>query len=155
VFGGLLLGYGLLQVGRWSLDGGSTGLALLTYILAVLSVAGGLATASWIAVAEHRRSVLELDLHLGPSTLELVWRRGPVVKDRDTFQLRDIGRIELREVRFQRWHVVARLLGGTDLAIPMERDSRTAAQWLADELRDAVHEARITAASVSPPGTTP
>lgn len=140
--GGLLVGYGLLQVGRWILAGGGTAFALILYVLAVCSVAAGLGTATWIAVAEHGRSVQELEVHLGRHTLDLVWRRGNTVTDRARFRLRDIGRVDVREVGYQRWHVVARLADGTELTIPMERDPQEAARWLAQELAEVGRDAR-------------
>ena len=142
VIGGLLLAFCLLQIGRWSLTVGSTDLALATYVLAVLSIAGGLGTATWIAVSEHRRSILELDVHLGREELELVWLRSGGVTERSRVALRDVGRVDVREVGYQRWQLALQVAGRGEVTIPMERDPQEAARWLARELSDAGRDAR-------------
>lgn len=115
----------------------------MTYVLAVLSISGGLATASWIAISEHRRSVLELDVHLGREDLELVWLRKGGVTERSRVPLRDVGRVDVREVGYQRWQLALQVAGGGEITIPMERDPQEAARWLASELSDAGRDARI------------
>jgi hypothetical protein len=101
------------------------------------------------ALQESRRKRTRLQLCVQPRALELRWNGGEPGERTERIELAHIGRVDVVEAGYQRPHVMAQVLDREPLAIPMERNSLEAAQWLARELAKASSTARQQRGSVA------
>jgi hypothetical protein len=105
--------------------------ALLVLMLAAARIA-------WTWVRDARRSARKLEVHLGRDDVRLAWDG----REAERVLLRDVGRVDVQEAGYQRWHAVAQVAGREPLRIPMERESEAAVAWMAETLAAAGRTAR-------------
>ena len=104
--------------------------------LLILLFAGARIAFTW--VRDARKSSQKLDVRLGRDDLRVVWNG----TESERVFLREVGRVDVVEAGYQRWHAVAQVAGREPVRIPMERESEDAVRWLADTLAAAGRTAR-------------
>ena len=115
---------------------------VLSFAVALVVLVVGLGWIAIRAVRDLRRAAVGLDVRLGRDDLRLTWRQGGREGSSERVFLRDVGRVDVVEAGYQRWHAVAQVVGRAPLRIPMERESEAAVRWVADTLAAAGRKAR-------------
>jgi hypothetical protein len=108
----------------------------------IAAVVVGIAGAAWIgvpAVRDWGKHGQTLTVTVSQGEVRLRWEPGGAER---RVALRDIGRVDVVEVSYQRTHVVAQVAGAEPLEVPLERLSDSAVAWFADRLGRAARQAR-------------
>jgi hypothetical protein len=122
----------------------------LARVGALVLLVGGVAWMVAVAVRGARRQRAELTARIGRDELRVTVRTDGRVDREDQALLREVGRVDVVEAGYQRWHVVANVVGRKDaLVIEMERHTAEAAHWVAKELAAAGKRARERGGSVA------